>query len=64
MSKDNRAISCTFFVGGKQVDKLTDEQCERMALKVGEGLSLYYTAHPDEYRQLKSTTKKELKFKK
>ena len=64
MARKEQTLTCTFFVGGKQVDKLTDEQCERMAQKVGETLSIYYTAHPDEYRQLKSTTKKELKFKK
>lgn len=58
MARKEQTLTCTFFVGGKQVDKLTDEQCERMAQKVGETLSIYYTAHPDEYRQLKSTTKK------
>ena len=64
MARKEQTLTCTFFVGGKQVDKLTDEQCERMAQKVGETLSIYYTAHTDEYKQLKSTTKKELKFKK
>jgi hypothetical protein len=45
-------LTCTFYVDGKQVDKLTPEQCERMAQKVGEVMSIYYTAHQDEYRQL------------
>jgi hypothetical protein len=47
-------LTCTFFVGGKQVDKLTPEQTERMAQKVGEVLSIYYTAHHDEYKKMQS----------
>jgi hypothetical protein len=50
--KDTK-LTVTFHVGGKQVDKLTDEQLEKMAQRVGEAMSIYYTAHPDEYRQLK-----------
>lgn len=54
MARKEQTLTCTFFVGGKQVEKLTPEQCERMAQKVGEVMSLYYTANPDEYRQLKT----------
>jgi hypothetical protein len=50
--KDTK-LTVTFHVGGKQVDKLTEEQLEKMAQRVGEAMSIYYTAHPDEYRQLK-----------
>lgn len=57
MAKKEQTLTCTFFVGGKQVDRLTEEQCERMAQKVGEVMSLYYTAHPEEYRQLKTNSK-------
>jgi hypothetical protein len=57
MAKKEQTLTCTFFVGGKQVDRLTEEQCERMAQKVGEVLSIYYTAHPEEYRQLKTNSK-------
>ena len=59
MARKEQTLTCTFFVGGKQVEKLTEEQCERMAQKVGQVLSLYYTAHPDEYRQLNSKSNKE-----
>lgn len=52
-----KKLTCTFFVGGKQVEKLSPEQTERMAEKVGEVLSVYYTAHPDEYSQLKTNSK-------
>lgn len=57
MARKEQTLTCTFFVGGKQVDRLTEEQCERMAQKVGEVLSTYYTAHPEEYRQLKTNSK-------
>ena len=54
MARKEKKLTCTFFVGGKQVEKLTPEQCERMAQRVGEVLSLYYTANPEEYRKLKT----------
>lgn len=56
MAKKEQKLTCTFFVGGKQVDRLTEEQCERMAQKVGEVMSLYYSAHPEEYRKLKTNS--------
>ena len=51
--KKNQTLTCTFYVGGKQVDKLTPEQSERIAQRFGECLSLYYTQHPDEYLKIK-----------
>lgn len=57
MARKEQTLTCTFFVGGKQVDRLTEEQCERMAEKVGEAMSLYYTAHPEEYAQIKTERK-------
>lgn len=47
-------LTCTFYVGGKQVDKLTPEQTERMAERLSEVMSIYYTAHPDEYKKMQS----------
>ena len=49
-----KPLTCTFFVGGKQVDKLTPEQCERMAERLSEVMSRYYTQHPDEFVKLNS----------
>ena len=46
-------LTVTFHIGGKQVDKLTPEQCERMAQRISDAVSLYYTAHPEEYVKLK-----------
>lgn len=50
--KDTK-LTVTLHIGGKQVDKLTDEQCERMAQRLSEAMSIYYTAHPEEYSKLK-----------
>lgn len=49
----NKPLTVTFHIGGKQVDKLTAEQCERMAQRLTESMSLYYTAHMDEYTKIK-----------
>lgn len=46
-------LTVTLHIGGKQVDKLTAEQSERMAQRLSETMSLYYTAHPNEYQELK-----------
>ena len=49
----SRPLTVTLHIGGKQVEKLSDEQCERMAQKLSETMSLYYTAKPKEYLKLK-----------
>ncbi len=53
VSKKDKPLTCTFYVGGKRVDKLTDEQLEAMSKRLGDAMSIYYTAHPDEYRGVK-----------
>ena len=50
----NKQLTCTFYVGGKQADKLTDEQLEKMSKRLGEAMSAYYSAHPEEYLKLNS----------
>ena len=52
MSKD-KLLTGTIYIGGKQVDKLTAEQCERMAERLSDAMSTYYTAHLKEYSKLK-----------
>ena len=47
-------LTVTLHIGGKQVDTLTPEQRERMAQRLSEAMSLYYTAHPKEYQKLKN----------
>ncbi len=34
------------------MEKLTEEQKDRMAQRLSERMSLYYTAHPEEFRIL------------
>ena len=50
--KDTK-LTVTLHIGGKQVETLTTEQSERMAQRLSEAMSLYYTAHPTEYTNLK-----------
>ncbi|MGM9643051.1 MAG: hypothetical protein ACI3XI_07560 [Eubacteriales bacterium] len=47
-------LTCTFYIGGKQVDKLTPEQTKKMADRIGESMSLYYSRHPEEYKKIKT----------
>lgn len=50
----NTPLTVTLHIGGKQIDKLTDEQCERMADRLSETMSRYYTAHSKEYQKIKN----------
>lgn len=49
-----KKIKVTLHIGGKQVEKLTDEQVGKMAERLSESMSLYYTANPDEMKQMKN----------
>lgn len=57
MAEKAKPLTCTFFVGGKPVEKLTPEQREKMAQIVGATMSTYYTAHPEEYLKIKGEKK-------
>ena len=46
-------LTVTLHIGDKQIDKLTTEQSDRMAERLSDAMSLYYTAHPTEYANLK-----------
>ena len=50
----NKPLTVTFHIGDKQIDKLTTEQCERMAQRLSEVMSRYYTSHMDEYQKIKN----------
>lgn len=50
----NKPLTVTLHIGGKQVDTLTAEQRERVAQKLSEVMSRYYSAHPSEYQKLKN----------
>lgn len=49
----NKPLTVTLHIGGKQVETLTEEQRERIAQRLSEAMSLYYTAHLDEYLKIK-----------
>ena len=57
MSKKDKPLTVTLHIGGRQVDKLTDEQCERMAERLSETMSLYYTVHSEEYPNIQERKK-------
>lgn len=46
-------LTVTLHIGGQQVESLTSEQSERMAERLSDAMSIYYTAHPEEYSRLK-----------
>lgn len=48
-----KKLTVTLHIGGKQVEKLTDEQCGKMAEKLSETMSRYYSANPGELKQMK-----------
>ena len=50
----NAKLTCTFHIGGKQVERLTPEQSERIAQRLSEVMSLYYTNHPEEFKKIKN----------
>ena len=54
MARQAQQLTYTFYIGGKPVDELTPEQLGRMAERIGEAMSTYYTAHPEEYRNIKT----------
>lgn len=48
-----KELTVTLHIGGKQVETLTEEQRDRMAQKLSEVMSRYYTANLDEYQKMK-----------
>lgn len=50
----NKPLTVTLYIGGKQVERLTPEQSERIAQRLSEATSLYYTNHPEEFKKIKN----------
>ena len=46
-------LTVSFHIGNKQVESLSGELINKMSERLTETMSLYYTAHPDEYLNLK-----------
>lgn len=49
----NGPLTVTLHIGGKQVDRLTPEQSKKMAERLTETMSLYYTKNLDEFQKLR-----------
>lgn len=49
----NKPLTVTLHIGGKQIETLTAEQCEQMAQRLADTMSLYYTSHRDEFKKIK-----------
>lgn len=50
----SKPLTVTLHIGGKQIDTLTAEQREKMAKRLTETMSLYYTPRADEFRKIKN----------
>ena len=53
LAKEKKQLTVTFFIGEKQIDKLTTEQCNRMAERLSKTMSIYYSSHLDEFKDIK-----------
>lgn len=50
-----KPLTVTLHIGGKQVDTLTESERDRMAQRLSEAMSLYYTKNRSEYERLNQT---------
>ena len=50
-------ITIKLFVDGNEVDTLSADQRERMAKRLGERMSSYYSNHIEEYQNLNRSNK-------
>lgn len=50
-----KPLTGTLYINGKQVDSLTEEQLEKMAQRLSEAMSRYYSNHLDEFLKIKDT---------
>lgn len=49
----NKPLTVTFHMGGKQIEKLTTEQSEKLAQRLSVAMSRYYSNNLDEFLKLK-----------
>ena len=52
--RKSKELTVTLFIGDKQIDKLTPEQSERMAERLSQVMSRYYSLHTEEFAQIKT----------
>ena len=48
-----KELTVTLYIGGKQIDTMTSEQSERMAKRLGEVMSTYYSLNNSELAEIK-----------
>lgn len=49
----NKPLTYTFYLNGEKIDKLTEEQLDKMSENLSKAMSAYYTQHPEEYARIK-----------
>lgn len=49
MARQSKPLTFSFYVGKERVERLSPEQSKRIAERLAETMSAYYTAHPEEY---------------
>lgn len=49
-----KEFTYSFYVNGERVDRIPDDVLDRMAENLGQTMSTYYTAHPEEYKKITS----------
>ena len=50
----NKPLKVTFYVGGKQVASLTEEQKQKIADRLSEAMSIAYSLDIEEFKKIKS----------
>ena len=61
MARKQKTLTCTFFIGDKQVDKLPPEYVDKMCERLSLVMSRYYTAHPEEFAAMKPENDEKVK---
>lgn len=49
----DKPLTVTLYIGEKRVDSLTEEQAEKMAKRLSDTMSTYYTANRKEFKDIK-----------
>ena len=47
-----KELTCSFYVNGERVEKLSPEHIQRLCDALSESMSEYYTLHPDEFEKV------------
>lgn len=53
-----KPLAVVLYYRGEQVETLPQEARDRISKRLSEVMSIYFTAHPEEYKAVKDTRKK------